>query len=270
MKIALVGYGKMGRSVEAMAAEEGHEIAARVDPSLGVDEISRSSLGGADVAIEFTTPQAAPGNLIALARAGMDTVCGTTGWSEQLPEVRQAVEAAGTGLLYASNFALGVHLFFRAAGALALALEGTLDEDVTISETHHRHKVDRPSGTAITLAEGLLRHLPSKTGWALARSAGEEAAGSDGVPHEGDPTPLLVSSVREGEVPGIHTVTFHGPDDSIELTHRARSRAGFARGALSGAAWISGRVGVFTMDDYLADRLDTVEGARAAIERRDS
>ncbi len=269
MKIALVGYGKMGQAIEALALEEGHEIVARIDPSLGVNELSPASLGDADVAIEFSTPQAAAQNLIALAQAGVDTVCGTTGWSERLPEVAQAVEAAGTGLLYASNFSLGVHLFFRAAEALAVALEGSLDDDVSICETHHRHKVDKPSGTAITLAEGLLQHLPSKSGWARALSEGEAAAGS-GEQDEPHRTTLQISSVREGEVPGTHTVTFHGPDDSIELTHRARSRAGFTRGALAGAVWIRGRSGVFTMDDYLEDRLDDVEGTHAAIERKDS
>lgn len=259
MKIALVGYGKMGRSIEALALEEGHEIVARIDPALGTNEISPASLRDAAVAIEFSTPQAAPDNLIALAGCGIDTVCGTTGWSERLPEVRQAVEAAGTGLLYASNFSLGVHLFFRAASALARSLQGSLDEEVAISETHHVHKVDRPSGTAITLAEGILKHLATKSRWARTPSEGEP-----------DPTTLLISSVREGEVPGTHSVTFQGPDDSIELTHRARSRAGFTRGALAGAAWIPGRVGVFTMDDYLADRLDTVDGNRAATRRTES
>ncbi len=263
----------MGRSIEVMAPAEGHEIVARIDPSLGAADISPSSLAGADVAIEFTTPQAAPGNLIALARSGVDAVCGTTGWTEHLPDVRKAVGDAGTGLLYASNFSLGVHLFLRAAGALALAVQGSLDDDVTISETHHQHKLDRPSGTAITLAERLLAHLPSKARWAADEGEGEgegEAASDGQKSPEADPMTLLISSEREGEVPGTHTVIFQGPDDGIELTHRARSRAGFTRGALAGASWIRGRVGVFTMDDYLVGRLDDVEGTHAAIERRNS
>lgn len=269
MRIALVGYGKMGRSIEALALEQGHEIAARVDPTLDVGEISSSTLGSADVAIEFTTPEAAPGNLVALAGLGVDTVCGTTGWSAHLPRVREAVVEAGTGLLFASNFSLGVQLFYRAAKALALAVNGSLDEQVTISETHHRHKVDTPSGTAITLAEALLERLSSKDRWESSNDTAEADATGDSNA-EPDPRTLLISSMREGEIPGTHTVVFGGPDDRIELTHRAESRAGFVRGALAGADWIRGRVGVFTMDDYLSDRLGDVEGKSAGSERTES
>lgn len=244
MKIALVGYGRMGRAVEAVAEERGHEVVARLDvadDSAG-DGLTARRLAGADVAIEFTVPDAAAANLAALAAAGVDVVCGTTGWYDGLPEVRRAVEAAGTGLIYAPNFSLGVQAFFRLAQAAGRLAERLADWDAHVLEAHHRHKADSPSGTARKLAELLLAELTRKTRWELGPAPGPV-----------DPAVLQVSSVRAGEIAGIHVVGLEGPDDRIEIRHEARGRTGFARGAVAAAEWIHGRAGVFTLDDMLAE-----------------
>jgi 4-hydroxy-tetrahydrodipicolinate reductase len=244
MKVALIGYGRMGRAVEPVASTRGHEIVARIDLD-GNSEgrgITAKTLNGAEVAIEFSVPEAAPANIAALAACGADTVSGTTGWYDRLEEVRAAVEGAGSGLIYAPNFSLGMQLFFRLtrlAARLSDSLEGY---DAYLLEAHHRHKKDHPSGTARRLAEILLAELSGKKRWELA-------------PPEGpiDPSVLQVTAVRAGEIPGMHTVGLDGLDDRIELRHEARGRAGFARGAVAAAEWIRGRSGVFTLDDMLEE-----------------
>jgi len=242
MKLALVGYGKMGRAVENVAIGRGHEVVARIDPTLDTQNIGAETLGGAEVAIEFTVPDAAVDNITALATAGVDVVVGTTGWHERLHDAEAVVNAAGTGMIHAFNFSLGVNLFLRLtriAGKMADALG---EYDVHIREAHHRHKVDHPSGTAITLADILIAELARKETWS--------ATLPDGAPH---PQVLYIASERVGETAGTHLVGLEGPDDRIELRHEARSRAGFARGAVAGAEWIQGRSGVFTLDDMLAE-----------------
>lgn len=245
MRIALVGYGRMGQTVERVAADWGHEVVARLDlkenPTGGAG-LTPEALAGAEVAIEFTVPSAAAQNAARLAQRGVDTVVGTTGWYDRLDEVSRAVEGAGTGLIYAPNFSLGIQLLFRlarAAGRLADELE---DYDAYVHEAHHRHKQDRPSGTARRLAEILLEELSAKTSWGPGAAEGPA-----------DPSILQVTSVRAGEIPGVHVVGLEGPDDRIELRHEARGRLGFARGAVAAAEWIRGRVGVFTLDDMLAE-----------------
>ena len=242
MRLALVGYGKMGRAVEGVAMERGHEVVARIDPTLDTHEIGTETLGGADVAIEFTVPDAAVDNIAALAAAGVDVVVGTTGWHERLDEAAAAVNAAGTGMVHATNFSLGVNLFLRLARMAARMADALSEYDVHIRETHHRHKIDHPSGTAITLADILIEELAGKESWS--------AALPDGAPH---PQVLYVASERVGETAGSHVVSLEGPDDRIELSHQARTRAGFARGAVAAAEWIGGRSGVFTLDDMLAE-----------------
>ena len=242
MKLALVGYGKMGRTVESVALESGHEVVARIDPTLGTGDIDAETLGGADVAIEFTAPGVAVDNITALAAAGVDAVVGTTGWHERLDEATAAVNSAGTGMVHAANFSLGINLFFRLA-RVAAKMADTLDEyDVHIRETHHRHKIDHPSGTAVTLADILIEELARKESWS--------AALPDGEPQ---PQVLYVASERVGETAGSHLLGLEGPDDRIELRHEARTRAGFARGAIAAAEWIQGKSGVFTLDDMLAE-----------------
>ncbi len=243
MKIALVGYGRMGRSVEEVAVERGHEIVARIDPLLDFKEVTSEALAGAEVAIDFSVPGAAAANVGALAEAGVDAVVGTTGWQAALDEAAEAVRGAGTGLIHAPNFSLGVYLFLRLAeraGRLADALD---DYDVHVWESHHRHKLDHPSGTAIRLADLLVDALERKSRWAEAPPDGSA-----------DPCVLYVASHRAGETAGTHVVGLEGPDDRIELRHEARNRQGFARGAVTAAEWVRGRVGVFTLDDMLAER----------------
>ena len=240
MRLALLGHGRMGHAVEAVAREAGHEVVAIFD---GPGEPTAGALRDAEVAIDFTTPDAAPANIRAAASLGVDMVVGTTGWYDRMAEARRAVEDAGTGLVWAPNFSLGVHLFFRIARAAA-RLADTLDGyDVYVHEVHHRHKVDHPSGTARRLAEILVAELSGKDRWA--------EAPPEGAP---DPTTLWVGSSRTGEVPGTHWVGIEGPDDALELRHTARGRAGFARGALTAAAWIRGRPGFHDIDDMLAER----------------
>lgn len=247
MKIALVGYGRMGREVEGLAVEDGHQVVARIDQE---DELDTDALAGAEVAVEFTTPGAAPDTLAALAEAGVPVATGTTGWYDQLPRVRAAVEAAGTGLVYAPNFSLGVAVFRRWVRFMAGDLDGLHDYDVALHEVHHTGKADHPSGTARLLADTIVEATGRKDAWAEWPASGPTV----------DPGTLQVTSARVGRVPGTHTVTVDGPDDQITLTHTARNRTGFARGALLAADWIRGRSGVFTLDDVLADRLGPAPG----------
>lgn len=244
MNLVLVGYGRMGRAVEAVALERGHRVAARIGRD---DEIPVGPWSGADVAVEFTHPDAAVENVQRLAASGLDVVVGTTGWYERLDEVRTAAETTGVGVVYAPNFSLGVQLLFRTARTLGRLVDRLDEYDVHLHEVHHRHKVDHPSGTARTLAEIVLGAVGRKERWT-------------DRPPEGpaDPATLQVSSVRVGEVPGTHVLGVDGPDDRLELRHEARSRSGFARGAVVAAEWIRGRSGLYTLDDVLADLLDDV------------
>jgi 4-hydroxy-tetrahydrodipicolinate reductase len=244
MRIALVGYGRMGRAVEAAAAARGHEVVARIDleDNPGGRGLVPGRLNGAEVAIEFTVPAAAPVNVQALAGCGVSVVCGTTGWYEQLEDVRLAVTGAGTGLVYAPNFSLGVQALFRLARLAGQLCDRVEEYDAHIVEMHHRHKLDRPSGTARSLANILVDAIGRKKRWELGPPEGPA-----------DPSVLEVTSVRAGEIPGVHAVALEGPDDRIEIRHEARGRAGFARGAVAAAEWIRGRKGVFTLDEMLAE-----------------
>lgn len=244
MKIALLGYGRMGRAVESRATERGHEIVARLDVGdPGSDELAR-----ADVAIEFTQPDAVVDNVRRAAARGVDLVVGTTGWYDRLPEVREALAEAGTGLIYSPNFSIGVQLFFRVASRLGALVDRLGEYDVHVYEAHHRHKLDHPSGTARKLADLLVEGIGRKERWA-----------EGPPPGTADPATLWVTASRAGEIPGTHVVGVEGPDDRIELRHEARGRSGFAGGAVAAAEWIRGRKGVFTLDDVLADLLGDSE-----------
>lgn len=227
MRIALVGYGRMGHAVEAAALARGHTIHARVDPGLGKNGVALTpeSLRGADVAIEFTAPDAAPGNLKRLIEAGVPVVTGTTGWRAELPAVSSLVAERGGALLHSSNFSVGVHLFLRAARELAARFADHPDFDAFILEEHHAQKLDAPSGTALTLQQAVRSADPSRR--------------------------YPVTSIRAGSIPGIHTLTYDGPHDTVVLSHTARSRHGFATGAVLAAEWLPGRRGVFTFEDML-------------------
>lgn len=222
MRIALVGYGRMGHAVEVAALARGHEIAARID--LG-DPLTPDRLGGADVAVEFTAPSAAAGNITRLIEAGMPVVTGTTGWHAELPRLVALVKARDGALLYATNFSVGVQLFLKAAADLARRLAVHPGFDGFIVEEHHAKKPDAPSGTALTL---------------------QQAASTADTTR-----PYPVTSVRAGAIPGIHRLAYDGPYETITLEHVARSRDGFASGAVAAAEWLPGRRGVFTFEEML-------------------
>jgi len=227
MRIAIVGYGRMGRAVAEAARARGHEIAATLDvaDNPGGAALTAERLAGADVAIEFTAPDAAPRNIERLVEAGVPVVSGTTGWAAELPRVAELVRRRNGALLHGSNFAVGVQLFLRAARELARAFAGRTEFDAFILEQHHDRKADAPSGTALTL---------------------EQRA------REGDPArPFPITSIRAGAIPGIHALTYDGPHDTVELRHTARSRDAFAAGAVAAAEWLPARRGVFTFEDML-------------------
>jgi 4-hydroxy-tetrahydrodipicolinate reductase len=243
MRLALLGYGRMGREVEEAAQQKGHEIVAVIDDPAGA---TRGKLSDAQVAIDFSTPGAAVPNIRKVAAQKLDLVVGTTGWYDAMDEARTAVSGAGTGLVWAPNFSLGVQLFLRLARE-AGRLVNALDEyDVFVHEVHHRHKLDHPSGTAVKLADILVAELDRKQRWA--------EGPPEGAP---DPAVLWVSSSRAGEVPGTHLVGLEGPHDGVEVKHSARGRGGFAQGAVAAAEWIHGRKGFFSIDDMLSERFGT-------------
>lgn len=238
MKMAIIGHGKMGREVESVALSRGHEVVCVIDVDNRAD-FSSEAFRSADVAIEFSVPQAGFDNVKAAWREGVKVVCGTTGWlnAETAPEVERAC-AEGATLLHATNFSLGVNVTMAASRLLARLLAPYPEYRAELEEVHHIHKLDHPSGTAITLAEQLVASCPRYTGWQ------EGEAPADKLP---------VTALREGEVPGIHTMTWHSPDDTITLRHEAKSRHGFAVGAVVAAEWLAQapRGHRYTMADVL-------------------
>jgi len=236
MKIALIGYGKMGHEIEKIALERGHEIVCIIDIN-EEDKFSSPAFQSAEAAIEFTTPGSALQNYRRAFAAGVPVVSGTTGWLDHLAEIREACDKEGKTFFYASNFSLGVNIFYALNNFLAGIMNRFPDYDVRMEETHHMHKLDAPSGTAITLAEGILAHIDRKEKWALGETG------------KADELPIKAS--REGEVPGIHTVIYESDADSIRITHDAKSRRGFALGAVLAAEFTRGRKGFLEMNDML-------------------
>ncbi|MFD2786432.1 4-hydroxy-tetrahydrodipicolinate reductase [Hymenobacter rubripertinctus] len=237
MKILLIGYGKMGRAIQAQAIARGHQIAGIIDPARPETRITDFSPAEVDVAIEFTHPDAAFQNVTDCLQQGLPVVCGSTGWLHHFAEAKALSQQTGTPLFYASNYSVGVNLFFHFNEYMAAKMHQFGGYDVQVREIHHTQKVDQPSGTALTTAEGILRHFPGKTRWR--NDAATEA-------HE-----LAVISEREGAVIGTHIVTYSSPADTIELKHEAHTREGFVQGALLAAEWLPGRQGVFGMKDLL-------------------
>jgi 4-hydroxy-tetrahydrodipicolinate reductase len=233
MRIALIGYGKMGKEIESAAVAAGDTIVQKFDIDRPVDV---ASLSDADVCIEFSTPETVVGNIQVAVKAQKDIVVGTTGWYDRLPEVKTAV--VQSGLLYSANFSVGVNMYFRIVAAAAELMRNAPGYDPYVHELHHRQKADSPSGTALRLADILLKRVDRKKSIATQRMDGKIA-----------PDALHVTSTRVGTFNGTHTVGFDSEADLIEITHTARSRKGFALGALKAAHWLRGRKGVFTMDD---------------------
>ena len=247
MKLALLGYGRMGRVAETVALERGHEVALILDEfsNEGGAGITSKALQGARVAIDFSVSSAVQDNVRQAAEHGVNVVVGTTGWEEEREAIEDLVREAGTGFLSAPNFSIGMLLFTWIVQSAIRLLNQVDDYDVHLSETHHRHKSDHPGGTARRLADLVVHELDRKTRWTSELR--------DGTPV--DPGELQVTVARVGSVPGVHALGIEGPDDRIELRHEARGRAGFARGAVLAAEWLEGRSGVFTMSDVMRELL---------------
>lgn len=236
MRIAIIGYGKMGKEIEIAALSRGHEIILKADRE-NQDKPEYDSLSKADVALEFSTPDSAFENITTCFNAGVPVVCGTTGWTARLAEAEQLCREKNLAFFYASNFSIGVNIMFRLNRWLAGLMNKFPDYEIQISEIHHIHKKDAPSGTAITLAEDILKKIDRKTGWKNQESD--------------NPGTLSVISERTGEVPGTHIVSFKSDHDTLEINHQAMDRSVFASGAVLAAEYLSGKKGIFRMEDLL-------------------
>lgn len=247
MKIALIGYGKMGKEIEKIALRRGHEIVSIIDIN-NQEEFESEAFKSADVAIEFTNPMVAYTNYMKAFKAGVKLVSGSTGWmAEHGDEVKRLCTEGGKTLFWSSNFSLGVAVFSTVNKYLAKIMDQFPEYDVAMSETHHVHKLDAPSGTAITLAEGILENLSRKDKWVkgtLQAPDGTVSGSADCAANE-----MPVSSIREGEVPGIHTIRYDSEADSITITHDAKNRCGFALGAVLAAEYTAKHEGFLGMSD---------------------
>ena len=242
MKFALIGYGKMGKTIELVIKDQNKED--EIVLTIGEDnlkELTIENLRKADVAIEFTRPDAAIPNINLCFDAGIPIVVGTTAWLDRLPEVTKLCQEKNGALFYAPNFSIGVNIFFEINRKLAAIMEHQPQYDVAIEEIHHTEKLDAPSGTAIKTAEVMLGQLTRKSKWQL--------AGSEGVNHTSG---LLITAKREPHVPGTHVVTYSSDADEIKIVHQAKTRRGFAEGAVMAARWLPGRKGIFEMKDLLS------------------
>lgn len=247
MKIALIGYGKMGKEIEKIALNRGHEIVCIIDIN-NQEDFESAAFTSADVAIEFTNPMVAYTNYMKTFKAGVKLVSGSTGWLEEHgEEVKRLCTEGGKTLFWSSNFSLGVAIFSAVNQYLAKIMNQFPAYDVSMSETHHIHKLDAPSGTAITLAEGILQHLDRKTQWVkgtLLAADGSQSGSTNCANNE-----LCINSIREGEVPGIHNIRYDSEADSITITHDAKNRRGFALGAVLAAEYTSTHEGFLGMSD---------------------
>ena len=235
MRIALVGYGKMGQTIEKMAIERGNSISKIIDVS-NADEITEINPDNTDVAIEFTSPASAYGNIMKLLEQKVSVVCGSTGWLDKRSEVNAYCIENDSTFFYASNFSLGVNIFFKLNEYLARLMEGK-GYEASVEDIHHIHKLDAPSGTGITIAEGLINSNSDYIGWTEGKS--------------NEASELGIISKREGEVPGTHSVVYQSAIDEIKITHEAHNRKGFAMGAVMVAEWLKDKKGVLSMEDFL-------------------
>ena len=234
MKAAIIGYGKMGREIERILTERGHEAALIIDTD-NAHELDAAHLAGIDVALEFTTPETAYRNIRTCIECGVAAVSGTTGWTDRLGELQELCRERGGALFYASNYCLGVNLMFRLNRQLAAMIDRVGGYDVRIEEVHHTQKKDSPSGTAVTLAEDIIARLDRKSGWV-------------NEPTD-DPSLIGITSYRIGSTPGDHTVTYTSEDDTLEIRHSIKNRRTLALGAVIAAEFLCGKHGVYSMDD---------------------
>jgi 4-hydroxy-tetrahydrodipicolinate reductase len=235
-RIALIGYGKMGKAIEKIALERGNSISLIIDQH-NIEDISKISPENTDSIIEFTMPDSAVKNLKNCFKTGVPVVCGTTGWIDQWFDVVSDCKANNGGFFYASNYSVGVNIFFKLNEWLSKAMNGFNQYNVLMEEIHHVHKKDEPSGTAITLADGVLKNLERKTDWKMY--------------FEEENSDIAITSKRIGEVPGTHTITYRSDIDDIEIKHTAHSRQGFALGAVLAAEFMVNKKGVLGMDDMI-------------------
>lgn len=236
MRILLIGYGRMGKTIEQMALAKGHKIAGTIDHT-NTETLSSYTPENTDVAIEFTHPEAAFANISYCLTQGIPVVSGSTGWLDRYSEAVALCEENKGAFFYASNYSVGVNLFFHFNEYIASKMQAYKEYSVSIREIHHLQKVDKPSGTGITAAEGILDNYPTLQGWV--------------ADDDSDATKLNIISEREPDVVGTHIVTYESEVDKIELAHIAHSRAGFAEGAVMAAEWLQGRQGVYGMKDML-------------------
>jgi 4-hydroxy-tetrahydrodipicolinate reductase len=235
MNIALIGYGKMGKEIARIAQDRGHTVALIIDVD-NASDLNKDKLNDIDVAIEFSSPQAAKQNIISCINTSTPVVSGTTGWLDSWDEVSQLCEEKDSGLFYASNFSVGVNILFAINSKLASVMDSFPQYEVSMEEVHHIHKLDEPSGTAISLADQITENIDRKSNWTLEKPKEREVS---------------IDARREGEVTGFHSVTYESDFDSITISHDAKSRVGFATGAVLAAEFLAGKKGVFGMKDML-------------------
>ena len=236
MNIAIIGYGKMGKTIEQLAISNGHEIKLAIDHE-NTNELNAINLQNIDVAIEFSRPESAFQNIITCLKSGTPVVSGTTGWLDKMEEIKSLCSEKEGAFFYASNFSIGVNILFEINRQLAKMMNNFSDYQITMEEIHHTQKLDAPSGTAITLAKDILSKVDRKNDWINEISSEENE--------------LAIISKRIDEVPGTHSINYESPIDTIEIKHTAHSRIGFAEGALKAAEWVVGKKGNFGMNDML-------------------
>lgn len=237
MRIAIIGYGKMGRTIEELAIKKGHEIALKIDSS-NQDTLDVEILNDIDVAIEFSNPKVATKNISICLESGIPTVCGTTGWLDDFNKIQHLCDQKKGAFFYASNFSVGVNVFFELNQRLAQLMNRFPSYKVSMEEIHHTQKLDAPSGTAISLAQDIINVSTHLNAFTV-------------DPNNKKTDQLFIDSIREGQVPGTHLVKYQSSIDSIEIKHTAHGRIGFASGALLAAEWILGKRGIFSMKDLL-------------------
>ena len=236
MNIALIGYGKMGKEIEQIALERKHNLPLIIDIN-NINDLTSDNLKKVDVAIEFSRPETTVANIRACFAAGTPVVCGTTGWLEYFDTIKSECIKGGNGFFYASNYSLGVNIFFKLNQFLAKIMNIFPQYEAEMEEVHHTQKLDAPSGTAISLAKDIIKELDRKDHWQLDGQDNSQA--------------LKIAAVRRDPVPGIHTIKYDSAVDFIEMTHSAKSRKGFALGAVLAAEFMAGKKGVYSMDDLL-------------------
>ena len=237
MNAALIGYGKMCKEIERILLQRGDTVSLIIDID-NQNDLTPENLKGVDVAIEFSAPDSAYGNVVKCIEAGVPVVCGTTAWLDKFEEVERLCKERGGAFFYSSNYSVGMNIFFKINKELARLMNNFSEYDVTVEETHHTQKKDAPSGTAITIAEGILDNLDRKKKWVCGTTTEKEE--------------LEITAIRRSVVPGIHTVTYENPEEYITITHSIKNRSVLAQGAVLAAHFLIGKKGVFSMEDLLA------------------